>query len=119
MSPSSLPRKPAVFMGRSLAEMQSLPPSVKDDLGYQLDLVQSGRDPSDWKPLTATVGPGVRELRTAMEGSWFRVAYIAQFPEAVYILAAFKKQTNSTSKRDLDLIRQRLAEVHQYRKNLK
>jgi len=42
----------------------------------------------------------------------YRVVYVAQFREAVYVLHAFQKKSRSgiaTSRRDLDLIQQRLS----------
>jgi len=50
-----------------------------------------------------TVGPGVREIRIRDEAGAFRVVYVATMPDAVYVLHAFRKKTQRTAKRDLDL----------------
>ena len=49
-----------------------------------------------------TVGVGVKEIRIRFEKS-YRVFYVAKFSEAVYVLHAFVKKTQKTSKKDIDL----------------
>ena len=73
----------------------------------QLHKLQLGFDPSDWKPM-ASVGPGVRELRVREEDGAFRVIYLAQLSEAVYVLHAFQTKTEKTARGDLDLAGRRL-----------
>jgi len=65
-------------------------------------MVQVGRDPGDWKPMS-TVGPGVREIRIRDETGAFRVIYVANFEDAVYVLHAFQKNTRKTARADLKL----------------
>jgi phage-related protein len=64
--------------------------------------------PTDWKPMTL-VGAGVIEIRirTRVE---HRVFHIAKFEEAVYVIHAFEKRTQ-TPQRDITLARKRLAEL--------
>jgi len=50
-----------------------------------------------------TVGAGVREIRVRDAAGAFRVIYIATLADAVYVLHAFQKKSQATSKRDLDL----------------
>lgn len=78
--------------------------------GLQLDRVQRGLDPDDWKPMP-TVGPGVREIRVRDEAGAFRVLYVARFAEAVYVLHCFQKKSGKTSRQDLELGRQRFKEL--------
>jgi len=52
------------------------------------------------------VGPGTYELRLQTDDA-YRVFYIAKFQEAVYVLHAFQKKTQKTSKRDIALGQQR------------
>ncbi|MET0072526.1 MAG: type II toxin-antitoxin system RelE/ParE family toxin [Candidatus Thiodiazotropha sp.] len=42
--------------------------------------------------------------------------YIAKHEEAVYVLHAFQKKTQKSSKRDIELARSRLRELEQERK---
>jgi len=71
--------------------------------------VQTGHDPSDWKPLPR-VGAGVREIRIHANGE-YRVMYLTTRPEAVYVLHAFVKKRQATPKLDVDLARARLREL--------
>ena len=68
----------------------------------ELRLVQRGLEPSDWKPMRS-VGPGVREIRVRDSSGAFRVLYVANLADAVYVLHAFQKKTRATANRDLDL----------------
>lgn len=70
-----------------------------------MGLVQSGLDPLDWKPME-TVGAGVQEIRIRVKTS-YRVLYVAKFSEAIYVLHAFVKKTQKTSKKDIDLSAER------------
>ena len=58
----------------------------------------------------STVGPGVMELRIHSQLE-HRVFYIAKFAEAVIVIHAFQKKTRKTAKRDIDLAKQRFAEL--------
>lgn len=74
--------------------------------GYQLYLVQTGADPTDWKPMPS-VGPGCREIRVRAEGDAYRVIYAASIGDAVYVLHCFEKKTRQTPKAVIDLAKQR------------
>ena len=58
-----------------------------------------------------SVGPGVREIRIRDEAGAFRVLYIANIEDAVYVLHVFQKKTQQTAKRDLDLAATRLRQI--------
>ena len=64
-------------------------------------VVQFGGTPTDFKPMSS-VGAGAYEVRVRIEGAW-RAIYVAKFAEAVYVLHAFQKKTQQTSKADIDL----------------
>jgi phage-related protein len=88
--------------GDSLDAIRAFPNGARQQAGYQIDRVQRGLDPDDWKPMK-TVGSGVREIRIRDAAGAFRVIYIATLADAVYVLHAFGKKSQATSKRDLDL----------------
>jgi phage-related protein len=98
--------KPIVWLGSSLVSIRAFPDHARQRAGRQLHLVQEGQEPSDWKPVT-TVGPGVREIRIHDRGE-FRVLFIAQFVEAVYVLHVFEKKTRKTRAADIQVARHRL-----------
>ena len=101
--------KSLYFVGSALADLRAFPRAPRREAGYQLDRVQFGLKPSDWKPLT-TVGSGVREIRIHHE-SQFRVIYVTKFDDAVYVLHAFQKKTQKTRKQDVEIARQRLKAI--------
>ena len=104
--------KPIEFRGSSLDDLRTFPLEARREAGYQLDLVQNGRDPDDWKPMN-TVGAGVREIRIRDVVGAFRVIYVAKLADAVYVLHCFQKKTGKTSKPDLDLATRRLRDLMQ------
>jgi phage-related protein len=79
-------------------------------VGLQLDRVQRGLDPGNWKPMP-TVGAGVREIRVRDEAGAFRVLYVAQFEQAVYVLHCFQKKSAKTSRSDIEIGQQRFREL--------
>jgi phage-related protein len=102
--------KPLRFRGNSLETLRAFPADARQGAGFQLDRVQRGLEPDDWKPM-ATVGAGVRELRIWDEPGTFRVIYLAKLVEAVYVLHCFQKKTEQTSEKDIRLARKRFNDL--------
>ncbi|MFJ4443316.1 type II toxin-antitoxin system RelE/ParE family toxin [Pseudomonas sp. NPDC089422] len=99
--------KPIEWLGSSKEDLRDFPPVARQRAGYQLELIQDGEDPADWKPMES-VGQGVREIRIKCKDGAFRVFYVVNRPEAIYVLHAFRKTTEKTEKRDIDLAKDRL-----------
>lgn len=95
------------FLGDSLARLRDFPDDARAEAGHQLNEVQNGKDPDDWKPMK-TIGPGVREIRIRDRSGAFRVIYLATLEDRVLVLHAFQKKTQATAKKDLELAAQRL-----------
>lgn len=102
--------KPLRFLGNTLECLRQFPEDARHDAGYQLEQVQHGKQPTDFKSMSS-VGKGVEELRVWDDSGTYRVLYIARFAEAVYVLHAFQKKTRATSARDLELARSRYAQL--------
>ena len=102
--------KPIVFVGDSLKRLREFPEDARHEAGYQLDKVQRGQTPDDFKPMPQ-IGKGLEEIRIWEDSGTYRVIFTARLRDAVYVLHAFQKKTQATSKRDLDVARQRLAQV--------
>lgn len=110
-------RKKLEWIGPSYREFQGLPAGARRRAGFELRQVQDGDEPDDWKPME-NIGPGACELRVrTYEGGWVqhRVIYVARFPEAVYVLHAFQKKTQATSRHNLDVARARYRQMVQER----
>src|SRR5712692_8425865 len=99
--------KPVEFRGSALEDLRAFPEAARREAGYQLDQIQHGREPDDWKPMN-TIGRGVREIRIRDAAGAFRVMYVAKFDDAVYVL---QKKTQKTSKADLNLAAQRYRDL--------
>ena len=102
------------WRGASLRAVRGFTEEARRQAGYQLYRVQSGLEPDDWKPMTI-VGAGVREIRIHTKDQ-FRVIYVATFQEAVYVLHAFQKKTQKTSKHDLEVATLRFKQLVKERK---
>ncbi|PRD41655.1 hypothetical protein C5748_20480 [Phyllobacterium phragmitis] len=102
--------KPVQFLRSALDDLRAFPAVARREAGYQLDRVQHGRDPDDWKPM-ATVGKGVQEIRLRDDSGAFRVLYVAKFADTVYVLHCFQKKTQKTRKTDLDVAGKRYREL--------
>ena len=98
------------FVDSALDDLRSFPEVARRDAGYQLDKVQHGEEPDDWKPFS-TVGPGTREIRIAEDGDAFRVMYVAKFGGRIHVLHCFRKKTQATPKKDIDLAKKRYASL--------
>ena len=93
-------------------ELQLLPADVRADLADALARLDVGLRLS--MPLARpmpTIGPGAHELRLKERSGQYRVIYAVIEREVIYVLHAFKKTTEATSKRNIELAQRRLKEV--------
>lgn len=103
------------FLGDSLKCLRDFPEDARQDAGYQLDKVQRGKQPDDFKP-TPSIGKGVEEIRVWDDAGTYRMIYTARMADVVVVLHAFQKKTQATSKRDLEIARERFAQLMKGRK---
>ncbi|MFZ5579253.1 MAG: type II toxin-antitoxin system RelE/ParE family toxin [Pseudomonadota bacterium] len=102
--------KPIRFLGDALKKLREFPPDARQDAGYQLDRVQNGAMPTDFKPMPS-IGPGVEEIRVWDGAGTYRVMYTARLEDAVYVLHAFQKKTQATAKSDINTAKARYAQL--------
>lgn len=102
--------KPITFLGDSLNCLRDFPEDVRHDAGFQLDKVQRGQQPDDFKPMPS-IGKGVEELRIWDDSGTYRIVYLARLSDAVYVLHAFQKKTQATARRDIELASKRYNEL--------
>lgn len=108
--------KPINWIGSSKDDLSSFPEDARRKAGFQLRAVQRGEDPVDFKPISV-VGKGVQEIRIRTEDA-YRIFYVARFEEGVYVLHAFQKKSQKTTKQDLKIGQQRYQQMLQYREFL-
>jgi len=106
------------FVGSSREDLSAFPKAARRRAGQELFLVQVGREPDDWKPMS-TVGLGAREIRVRDAAGAFRVLYVARFADAVYVLHAFQKKSEKTAREDLTLAQRRYREARALAKESK
>ncbi|MFQ5754335.1 MAG: type II toxin-antitoxin system RelE/ParE family toxin [bacterium] len=99
------------FCGRSLKNIRNFPVAVRREAGHQLDRLQRGYEPIDWKPMPS-IGKSVKEIRIKERGE-YRVIYIAKFEDAVYVLHAFQKKTQKTKKHDIEVTKSALKQIYE------
>ncbi len=113
-------KKPAEFRGRSLGDLRAFPSDVRREAGHQIDRIQEGLEPDDWKPMPA-IGSGAREIRINDTGDQYRVIYVAKFEDAIYVLHSFQKKTQATRKQDIDhakaMYQDVVREIQQWKEN--
>lgn len=94
------------WYGTSREDLIQFPTDVKRDAGFELDKVQNGREPVNWKPIPQW-GTGVVEIRLHGEDGAFRVVYVAKIGDEICVLHSFNKKTQATSPKDVDIIKKR------------
>ena len=115
--------RPLVWIGSTRRDVRAFPPSVRRDIGYALYAAQDGEVDPSAKPLSGFGEASVLEIVAEHRGDTWRVVYTVRYPEAVYVLHAFQKKSKqgiATTRRAIELIRQRLSEAgrqHRMRQN--
>jgi len=87
------------WVGTSLRDFRAMPDAARRKLSHDLERVQAGAEPRNWKPMTS-IGAGVLEMRVQAGGA-FRLIYVAKFAHRIYILHAFHKKSRKTASLDL------------------
>ena len=104
--------RPIFWIGSSRRHLRDFPDEARQRVGFELRAVQRAEEPSNFKPMP-TIGPGVYEIRIQTGGA-FRVFYLTKFDEGVYVLHAFQKKTQKTSKQDIKIGRQRFKTAQEF-----
>src|SRR4026209_2237630 len=104
--------KPVEFIASALDDISALPDEAKRVFGFAIRMAQRGKKHPDAKPLKGFGGAGVLEVVENFDGDTYRAVYTVRFSDAVYVLHCFQKKSKrrgATPKKDMDLIRARLA----------
>jgi phage-related protein len=107
-------------MGSSRKDLQRFPKEVRADMGHALYAAQRGETDPAAKPLRGFGGTRVMEITDRHHTGTYRTVYTAQFASAVYVLHSFQKKSKrgiATPHKELELIRQRLAEAERVEKS--
>jgi phage-related protein len=93
-------------------EIDEFPEEVREDLTEAVLRLELGRTLQF--PLSRpmpSIGNGVHELRFRDRNGIYRVIYVFLKNEGIYLLHAFMKKTQQTSKQNIDLAKKRLKEI--------
>jgi phage-related protein len=96
--------------GDSKEVISSFPDEVRQNLGFQLRLLQQGQPPTNYRPMS-TIGSGVFELRDQDGRAWYRLIYLSRVRDVVYVLHCFEKRSRETPAKEINVARQRLKSV--------
>jgi phage-related protein len=100
--------------GRSPVEdfLLGLSAATRLEVADALLLLEGGQTPG--MPLSrslAGIRPGLHELRFRDKAGQVRVIYYRKKGEAIYLVHAFRKKTQTIPRRELDVILKRLKEI--------
>lgn len=98
-----------VILSQCEAELKDFP---KDVLGDFLDCVAKLRSGIKLSmPISRTMpslGKAIHELRLKDRSGQFRVIYFVKVSDAIYLVHAFKKKTQQTEQKDINVALQRI-----------
>jgi phage-related protein len=110
--------RPVIWVGSSRRDLRSFPRKIRRDFGQALYAAQQGDTDPSAKPLRGFGGGRtVPEIVADYGGDTWRAVYTVRYPEAIYVLHAFQKKSKTgiaTPKKDINLIRLRLAEAERH-----
>ena len=89
-----------------------LPEATRLEVADAIVLLESGQALE--MPLSrnlASIRPGLHELRFRDKAGQVRVIYYLKKGDAIYLVHAFRKKTQSIPRRELDIIHKRLKEI--------
>ena len=113
--------EPVIWLGSTQKITRGFPRSVRQVIGYALEVAQAGNRHPDAKPLQGFQGAGVLEVTEDNDGNAYRLVYTVRLEGQVYVLHAFQKKSKKgvrTPKRDIELIKKRLRDAKQIQREL-
>ena len=102
--------KPISWIKGALRDFKTFPQDVQSDAAQALSIAARGSKADTAKPFKG-VGSGVYEIALRYRGDAFRVLYIVNLRDALWVIHAFQKKSKTgikTPQTDIDLIRERL-----------
>lgn len=99
------------YLKSCLKILKEFPDDVKTIAAHALTMAAQGKKHVDAKPLKGFKGVTVQEVMISDDGNAYRVIFTVEYPEAVYVLHAFKKKSHRdvrTPRHEIDLVRKRL-----------
>ncbi|MFZ3005173.1 MAG: type II toxin-antitoxin system RelE/ParE family toxin [Phenylobacterium sp.] len=102
--------RPVSWVRAALKAFGDFPESARVRTAEALTMIAEGGTPDIAKPL-AGLGSGVWELAIRAQGDAYRVVYLLQIDDDIWVVHAFQKKSKSgiaTPKAEIDLVRERI-----------
>jgi phage-related protein len=113
--------KPLFWIGSSRKDVREFPTEVRRDIGQALYAAQLGDTDPAAKPLKGFGATTVMEIVDRHDTDTYRAVYTTELEGTIYMLHAFQKKSKrgtSTARRDISLIKKRLAIARQHHKGV-
>jgi phage-related protein len=107
--------RPVSWIRAALKEFETFPEGARSVCLTALTIAAEGGKADIAKPMRG-LGSGVYEIALPFKGDAFRVVYVLQLAEEIWVVHAFQKKSTlgiKTPKRDIDLIKDRLKRLEQ------
>jgi phage-related protein len=102
--------RPVSWIRAALKEFQAFPDGAKSICLAALTIAAEGGKADIAKPMHG-LGSGVFEIALPFQGDAFRVVYVVQIADEIWVVHAFQKKSTQgikTPQREVDLIRDRI-----------
>lgn len=102
--------RPISWVKAARKDFEAFPPGAQQEALLALTIAAEGGKADTAKPLQG-LGSGVMEIALRHRGDAFRVIYVLQWADAVWVVHAFQKKSKTgvkTPKHEIDLVRERL-----------
>ena len=102
--------RPVSWIRAALKEFETFPEGVRSICLAALTIAADGGKSDVAKPMRG-LGSGVFEIALPFKGDAFRVVYVVQAGDEIWVVHAFQKKSNQgikTPQREIDLIKDRL-----------
>ncbi|WP_163830747.1 type II toxin-antitoxin system RelE/ParE family toxin [Spartinivicinus ruber] len=127
--------KPISYFGKTQKEIDECPEGIRERINFELVALQEGQpssfehhtynDPEEdskyppvvHKNMKETIGKHARQFTIKSQNS-YRIIYVAEHEEAIYVLHFFKKKTEGVSQKEYNTASERYKNLDQYRKSL-
>lgn len=111
--PTTVPPKELTrWVGSSQKDFGKMPDDIKDEFLVSIRIAERGGKADNAEPMKSFAGGKVVDIKGDYDDNCtYRCVYTIQFPQAIYVLHAFKKKSNqgiATPEADMNTIRLRL-----------
>lgn len=109
------PSRPIAWLKAALRDFEDFPAQAQDDMRFALTVAAEGGKSEIAKPMRG-LGSGVFEIALAHRGDAFRVVYVVQLGDELWVVHAFQKKSTKgikTPKHEIDLIADRIKRLKQ------